>query len=60
MRHLYTLFLRLALPLILLRLWWRGRREPGYREGVPERFGLYAVQAPGKLVWVHEIGRAHV
>ena len=28
MRLLYTMVLRLALPLILLRLWWRGRRSP--------------------------------
>ena len=41
MRTLYTALLRLALPLILLRLWWRGRREPGYRAGVPERLGHY-------------------
>ena len=55
MRSLYTLLLRLALPLILLRLWWRGRREPGYREGIPERLGIYPIQAPGKLVWVHAV-----
>jgi len=54
-RVLYTLFLRLALPLILLRLWWRGRREPGYREGVPERLGIYTIQAPGKLIWIHAV-----
>ena len=55
MRILYTLLLRLALPLILLRLWWRGRREPGYREGVPERLGIYTIQAPGKLIWIHAV-----
>jgi len=55
MRILYTLFLRLALPLILLRLWWRGRREPGYREGVPERLGIYTIQAPAKLIWIHAV-----
>jgi len=54
-RSLYTLFLRLALPLILLRLWWRGLREPGYREGIPERLGIYPIQAPEKLVWVHAV-----
>jgi len=54
-RILYTLFLRLALPLILLRLWWRGRREPGYREGVPERLGIYTIQAPAKLIWIHAV-----
>ena len=55
MRHLYTIALRLALPLILLRLWWRGRREPGYREGVEERFGFYTGPQPEKVVWVHAV-----
>ena len=55
MRQLYTIGLRLALPFILLRLWWRGRREPGYREGVPERFGIYSGPRPEKTLWVHAV-----
>jgi 3-deoxy-D-manno-octulosonic-acid transferase len=55
MRRLYTIVLRLALPLILLRLWWRGRREPGYREGIQERFGFYNGERPDKVVWVHAV-----
>ncbi|HEU4350290.1 MAG TPA: 3-deoxy-D-manno-octulosonic acid transferase [Burkholderiales bacterium] len=55
MRQLYTIALRLALPLILLRLWWRGRREPGYREHVHERFGIYALEKPEKALWVHAV-----
>ena len=55
MRALYTIALRLALPLIVLRLWWRGRREPGYREHVHERFGMYAGEKPEKAVWVHAV-----
>jgi 3-deoxy-D-manno-octulosonic-acid transferase len=55
MRKLYTLALRLALPLILLRLWWRGRREPGYREHVPERFGIYSQDTPERALWVHAV-----
>jgi 3-deoxy-D-manno-octulosonic-acid transferase len=47
--------LRLVLPLILLRLWWRGRRERGYREAVTERFGIYAGDVPDKLVWIHAV-----
>jgi len=39
MHWLYNLALHLALPLVLLRLWWRGRREPGYREHWAQRFG---------------------
>ncbi len=55
MRALYTVVLRLALPLILARLWLRGRREPGYREAVGERFGVYRGERPEKLVWVHAV-----
>jgi 3-deoxy-D-manno-octulosonic-acid transferase len=55
MRTLYTVALRLALPLILLRLWWRGRREPGYREHVQERFGMYAGERPQRALWVHAV-----
>jgi 3-deoxy-D-manno-octulosonic-acid transferase len=47
--------LRLALPLILLRLWWRGRREPAYRENIGERLGRYALPKKEKLVWVHAV-----
>jgi len=55
MRHLYTIALRLALPLILLRLWWRGRREPGYREGIQERFGIYGGERPDQAIWLHAV-----
>jgi 3-deoxy-D-manno-octulosonic-acid transferase len=45
MRVLYSLMWWLALPLVLGRLWWRGRREPGYRTHLGERLGFYG----GKL-----------
>jgi 3-deoxy-D-manno-octulosonic-acid transferase len=54
-RTLYTVVLRLLLPFVLARLWLRGRREPGYREGVSERFGVYRGEKPDKLVWVHAV-----
>ncbi|HEY9529848.1 MAG TPA: glycosyltransferase N-terminal domain-containing protein, partial [Burkholderiales bacterium] len=60
MRTLYTSLLRLVLPLILARLWWRGRREPGYRAGVGERLGFYAVAAKPKVVWVHAVSVGEV
>lgn len=55
MRTLYTALLRLALPVILLRLWWRGRREPRYRERIGERFGRYAGTPPERPVWIHAV-----
>ncbi len=60
MRTLYTLLLRLALPLILARLWWRGRREPGYRAAVEERFGFYESEAGPKTLWIHAVSVGEV
>ena len=58
MRTLYTLLWCFALPLLPLRLWWRGRREPGYRARIGERFGRYAADVPrprGEVVWIHAV-----
>ena len=57
-RRLYTALWWLALPLLPLRLWWRGRRESGYRALVGERFGRYAASAAvpgGDILWVHAV-----
>src|SRR6187431_3079685 len=57
MRRLYALLWYLALPLLPLRLWWRGRREPGYRMHVGERFGRYGAGSPRvrDVVWIHAV-----
>lgn len=55
MRTLYTILWLLALPLLPLRLWWRGRKEPGYRERIAERYGRYAFAARAPVVWVHAV-----
>lgn len=39
-RTLYSGLWWLALPVVLGRLWWRGRKEPGYREHWGERLAL--------------------
>ena len=53
-RLLYSSILRLALPLWLARLWWRGRREPGYRRHLGQRLGWVPSQPPGAL-WIHAV-----
>ena len=54
-RAAYSLLLRLVAPLYLLRVLWRGRREPIYARWLGERFGLYREpMAPG-AVWVHAV-----
>ncbi|MBA3598082.1 MAG: 3-deoxy-D-manno-octulosonic acid transferase [Methylibium sp.] len=55
-RALYSALLVALSPLYRLRLWWRGRAEPLYREAVAERFGRYADNEgkPGS-VWIHAV-----
>lgn len=54
-RPLYTLLLRLALPFIFLRLWWRGREAPAYRLRWRERLGFAPDAVPQGLrpLWLH-------
>lgn len=60
MRHLYTFLLYLLLPLVLLRLLWRSRRLPGYRDRWGERFGeLSRTIEPGGL-WIHAVSVGEV
>jgi len=55
-RWLYTTLLFLLIPFILLRLVWRGRRQPGYLHHVAERFGHYREAPPdGVLIWLHAV-----
>lgn len=57
-RFAYTLLWWIALPFLPLRLWWRGRREPGYRTRIGERFGRYAgaARALGNdVLWIHAV-----
>src|SRR5437762_12216126 len=57
-RKLYTLLWWIALPFLPLRLWWRGRRESGYRARIGERFGWYRRGSPrgaGDLAWIHAV-----
>ena len=42
------------LPLVLLRLWWRGRKDPGYRQSIAERFGFGLHLQPG-AIWIHAV-----
>ncbi|MGB8436141.1 MAG: glycosyltransferase N-terminal domain-containing protein, partial [Burkholderiales bacterium] len=55
LRVAYNALLHLALPLLPLRLWWRGRKEPGYRTHVGERFGAYARRPDRPVIWIHAV-----
>jgi len=55
MRTIYSGLLYLAAPLALLRLWWKGRRQPEYRARIAERFGRVTPAPDGVAVWVHAV-----
>ena len=52
-RAAYTILVWLALPVALLRLFLRARREPRYRERIGERFGVHASPPGRPVIWVH-------
>lgn len=54
-RAIYTTLGSAALPLLPLRLWWRGRQEPGYRRHIGERFGWYRGGVAGPVYWIHAV-----
>ena len=58
MRRVYSLLLLLAMPLILLRLLWRGFRQREYWRNWDERFAKYA-QFPlpclHDAIWLHAV-----
>jgi 3-deoxy-D-manno-octulosonic-acid transferase len=56
MRGLYSAAWWLAMPVVLGRLWWRGRKEPGYRQHLSERLGFYEDSPGGQpVIWVHAV-----
>ena len=57
-RLLYSVLLCAALPGILAKLWWRGFREPDYRDRMGERFGFFREEIDGRgreVIWVHAV-----
>jgi 3-deoxy-D-manno-octulosonic-acid transferase len=50
----YQLGWHVLLPVVLLRLWWRGRKDPGYRQLIAERFGFGLHIRPG-AIWIHAV-----
>ena len=56
MRLLYSILWWLILPLALFRLYWRGRKEPGYRHHIAERLGFFPpAPAAVRRIWVHAV-----
>lgn len=57
---LYTLLLRLLLPLALVRLLWRSLRAPAYRRRIGERLALQGSLPGPAEVWVHAVSVGEV
>lgn len=56
---LYGLLWHLGLPLALVYLWWRGRKDPLYAQHLAERFGRYS-QRMERSVWIHAVSLGEV
>ncbi|MBJ2151387.1 3-deoxy-D-manno-octulosonic acid transferase [Paracoccus sp. IB05] len=57
--HLFLILWRLLwiplLPLLLVYLWRRGRRDPDYTRHLAERFGIYSRPLPQGAIWFHAV-----
>jgi 3-deoxy-D-manno-octulosonic-acid transferase len=52
-RLLYSVLLYLVLPLVPLKLCWRGIKQPAYLGHWPERFGFYNTKINKPVIWLH-------
>lgn len=57
MRWLYSVLYYCLLPLLLLRMLWRSRLAPAYRQRLPERCGWFSPRPDPELpaIWVHAV-----
>lgn len=61
MRQLYTLLFYLAVPFILLRLWWRARNAKAYTKRWRERFAHINIPLEWQHgLWVHAVSVGEV
>jgi 3-deoxy-D-manno-octulosonic-acid transferase len=59
-RGVYTVLLYLSLPLVLLRLFWRSLKAPGYRRRWLERLGIFAAPPGWGGLWIHAVSVGEV
>ncbi len=60
MRFIYTFIFYLLVPLILLRLLWRGRQSPAYWQRWAERFGFCPILSVPQNLWIHAVSMGEV
>ena len=59
-RWFYTVSLYLLIPLIILRLLWRGLRAPAYWQRWSERFGFISPLPQPHSLWIHAVSMGEV
>ena len=63
MQAAYSILIYFIVPLALVRLLWRSRRAPAYRERWAERIGLFPRQRRAQMqseIWVHAVSVGEV
>jgi len=60
LRLIYTFLFYLLIPIILLRLLWRGVRAPAYWQRWSERFGFFPKLPNQPCIWVHAVSMGEV
>ena len=54
-RFIYSMLMLALMPVLLLRLLWRARREHLYGQAIAERFGVYHHPAQSGSIWIHAV-----
>ena len=61
MRRIYSFFLYLIVPFVVLRLFWLSFRNPDYRRRWKERFGFPdKITSHDKVIWLHAVSVGEV
>ena len=61
MRRIYSFFLYLIVPFVVVRLFWLGFRNPDYRRRWKERFGFPdKITSHDKVIWLHAVSVGEV
>ena len=55
MRFIYTVLFYFLVPIVLLRLYWRGFKAHEYRKRWAERLAIYKYQYPQNVIWIHAV-----
>lgn len=54
-RFFYTIVFYLLLPILVLRLFWRGRSNHAYWQRIGERFGFVSAPTDKPILWLHSV-----